>query len=519
MKYRISVLSVLLCVLLTACGGKQESVPASGPPEQPTQTAEPVFSMPENAVRYLGEPVETERTHDSGTPASEQTAKPSVRKLAGNAYSADISELVTDCGSYVFSCRTYDFSDGCTVRLLRAEGLAEKLVFCSETLPETGGISYYDASGEWKHIPLTEGSWQTQVLMLRTDGGKNYFIYTPRTYTPLENHVLDHRTAEGGAVTLKKTENGWLLEVTGMIRKNAGLCDCLILSSENALENWDCDNCAMAWQRYLTNHQGQMCYDGFYYTAPDSYIPTGPDCYYRCAASYIVKVSKGRIGHDPCAAALTVAMLDTVVQVQNVYGYWETGPVSQWLSGDYGIGAGFYDTRFNTDLMEIIYLTNEALGGGLFYDAVGTYLNFYLRMAEQCHYEKNGGWLIPDYWWPGTFQKPHTALNHQAAECLQLYHLSDLLGREDTRELADRLLRGMTETADGYIMPDHNLHYCVRPDFTYGLDDYPELTYNDLLALDRYLIEKRGAAEPKLEMLMAEKKIWMDANGVTTYNK
>lgn len=34
----------------------------------------------------------------------------------------------------------------------------------------------------------------------------------------------------------------------------------------------------------------------------------------------------------------------------------------------------------------------------------------------------------------------------------------------------------------------------------------------------RHLLEQRGEGEEKPEMLMAEKKLWMDANGITAYN-
>ena len=209
-----------------------------------------------------------------------------------------------------------------------------------------------------------------------------------------------------------------------------------------------------------------------------------------------------------------------MAQRQNQYGYVPTTPGSEWLQGDYGIGPGFYDTRFNTDLLELYIKAARRLGKGMFEETMTRYLGFYTQLAGTSHITtENGGWLIPDYWHPDELTAPHTSLNHQASECLALYHAADLLNRKDLRELADRMLLAIEDTGSGWVMPNHNLYYSVKPDGTYVEGDYPYLTYNDLFYLRKYLTGFGKEENETLTYLMGEKLQWMQKNGVTGYEK
>ena len=132
---------------------------------------------------------------------------------------------------------------------------------------------------------------------------------------------------------------------------------------------------------------------------------------------------------------------------------------------------------------------------------------------------ENGGWLIPDYWHPDEHTTPHLSLNHQLAECLALYHAADLLNRKDLRALADRMLLAIVDTGSGWVMPNHNLYYSIKPDGTYVEGDYPYLTYNDLYDLRKYLSSSERPELETLTYLMGEKLQWMQNNGVTGYEK
>lgn len=62
---------------------------------------------------------------------------------------------------------------------------------------------------------------------------------------------------------------------------------------------------------------------------------------------------------------------------------------------------GFYDTRFNTDLLEIYIKAARKFGKGMFDETITRYLGFFSQIADTSHIStESGGWLIPDYWHP-----------------------------------------------------------------------------------------------------------------------
>ena len=295
--------------------------------------------------------------------------------------------------------------------------------------------------------------------------------------------------------------------------------DALILTAPSGLD-WSADNCATAWVNYVKNGDSHWCFDGYFRKSPSNYIPSGENYYYCCAASYCIRGYLGLMPRCKAAPALVILSLDTMSQRQNQYGYVPTTPGSEWLQGDYGIGPGFYDTRFNTDLLELYISAARRLGKGMFEETMNRYLAFFAQVADTSHIPtENGGWLIPDYWHPDEITAPHTSLNHQASECLALYHAADLLNRKDLRALADRMLLAIVDTGSGWVMPNHNLYYSIKPDGTYVEGDYPYLTYNDLYDLRKYLSSSERSELETLTYLMGEKLQWMQNNGVTGYEK
>jgi len=120
------------------------------------------------------------------------------------------------------------------------------------------------------------------------------------------------------------------------------------------------------------------------------------------------------------------------------------------------------------------------------------------------------GILVEDYSHPDGNLPTHISLNHQLAEILFLYETRD----PTAIETAEQMLRGIEDTVQYWIRADKNLHYACYPNGTFGGVDYPYLTYNDLLALNTYL----GGNE-SLERLMEAKRMWMDKNNITEYNR
>lgn len=254
----------------------------------------------------------------------------------------------------------------------------------------------------------------------------------------------------------------------------------------------------------------RMTRSGYYYATPTDYVPTGEGCFYLLPAAHIpTKLARWSDAHH--GRQIAAAMLD----LQRAYyledGFIPTAPTSGWLSRDYGIGAGFYDTRFNTDLAHALLTLGRDLGIDAFTDCAMRYAGYLLQHAALHSTATENGILVHDYAHPdGNHSPTHTSLNHQLAEILFLIETQD----GDCAITAGRMLRGIADTLELWIREDGNLHYACYPDGSFGGEDYPFLTYNDLLALNRCLGGHAG-----LERLMQTKQAWMDRNGVTAYNK
>ncbi|MBO6055033.1 MAG: hypothetical protein J6P31_05875 [Oscillospiraceae bacterium] len=240
--------------------------------------------------------------------------------------------------------------------------------------------------------------------------------------------------------------------------------------------------------------------------------------YANCAASYCTRVFAEGADSFEAMKDLAFFMIDTTIRQQNSQGYWPSTAVSTWLLQDYRIGAGYYDTRFNSDFARILIAFYEQFGGDCIYDALSRYLDFYVLFVEQNAWEMFGGIVVPDYGYPGMIT-PHMALNHELAEMQVLYRASVRLNRPELEELADRLLTAIENSAYAWIAPDGNLHYGVFPDGRFGMWEYPYLTYNDLFEMQQLLEEKGRTRSPALDRMMDSKRVWLDRNGITEYKK
>ena len=142
-------------------------------------------------------------------------------------------------------------------------------------------------------------------------------------------------------------------------------------------------------------------------------------------------------GSTRTARDLSIAMLDTMISEQSDDGCWPTLSGSTWLESEYGIGAGFFDTRFNTEFAGLLLLAEYRFPSDIYRDSLRRYCGFIKDFAENYHSETGlGGWFIPDYWHEGMSSVSHTSLNHQLAEILFLYRASDALADDSLSALA-----------------------------------------------------------------------------------
>lgn len=475
--------------------------------DEPDASAEDVFVEAAQIVKHELPDVPNERTLQSAGFSAKAFAEAAVQNKA------------------VISKRRYEASDGIVYEMYRAQSIKSSICLYHKTFAGGGTIRYYDTEkAGWMETEAVQGRYNSSLISIECDNGECLLIQTPRCFVPRENGTIEYFPQHDGMVQIQTTAEGWSVSVWCNSAPQDGFCDASVLYSPKLIFNWEGINMATVWSAYANGSVAWWCFDGYYRSVPSSYIPTGENYFYRCAASYLPStlLDNGECCQD--APVLIVAMMDTVALNQNEYGFWETQPESTWLSSNYSIGAGFYDTRFNTDLVNLYLKIDEMFGEGLFEQTQTRYLQFYSAMAANCHWETSGGgWMIEDYWVEGDHQRTHTSLNHQVSECLLMFKLADKYQSQQAQLLAAKLLKAITDTGSSWIKENNDLYYSILPSGVFDTvsQDYPFLTYNDLFRLREYLSarDRNSMSIPILNAMLEAKQKWMDENKITGYLK
>lgn len=309
-------------------------------------------------------------------------------------------------------------------------------------------MRWYDRSrNAWSHQPLAPGSYRHSMIELSGKDGSSRLIYLPKVYRTHENRVLEYLPDFDGCLNVTEALDGWQLELTAELPDSGCVADYTMVSADAPLLNWEHSFCGELWKNYTMETEGKWCFDGYYWPCPDNYVPTGENYLYPNPAAYLLKSFSYAAQAHSAAADLALAMLDVMSQSQNEQGFWPTAPRSTWLYDDYGIDGGYYDTRFNTDLVEIYGHYYNQFGGDTLRRSMEQYVSFYTDFAQTQHFEtERGGWLIPDYGSDTVVYTPHCSLNHQLAECIELYRLAETLSQPELAALADRLLLAIEDT-------------------------------------------------------------------------
>ena len=223
---------------------------------------------------------------------------------------------------------------------------------------------------------------------------------------------------------------------------------------------------------------------------------------------------------------MAIVSMNHNLQQQTEAGYWITSPQSNWLYEDYGVAAGFYDTRFSTDaamfLLDMYQYYSDQLEQDVqqaeqkesalteeyqqdkpvdesidelidekqaellrVREAVASYADFLIWFAKAHSFTTtNGGLLVQDYFHPTIPHQPtHVSLNHLVTEMnflLQYIALGDVENSDQYLQIAKRIHQAVLDTGLDWVKPNSDLWYAFLPDRTYGLMDYPHLTRNDL---------------------------------------
>jgi len=269
------------------------------------------------------------------------------------------------------------------------------------------------------------------------------------------------------------------------------------------------------YSNYDFHEKARFLEDGYYYESPESYTPTGENAYWRSPSMYLVThfVQGGNsIGEHLMAKS----WLNVAVENLNENDYFVSLPRSEWLFKDYGLEAGFFDTRFNGDMVTTYLEAYQKYGIEVFREAYLDISEYYMRHVEDRHInygENNQGWLAYDYYHDESTNIPvHTSLNHQMHAISMFLRLFLEEGDQRYFEIGMKMLWGVKLTRDMWIRDDGDLHYALLPDGSMGLDDYPTLTLNDMEMLQELLAQTFYGPDPDIQMLIDVKKEFMNNN-------
>lgn len=425
----------------------------------------------------------------------------------------------------LFDTRSYAYPDGArlTMARFRTTAAAPAQEVSKLTLEgRTGTLRRYDADkGAWTTLAIQPGTYPAGTYHLSAGQGSAILV-TPQAYADRANGMIEHLPACDGKLVITATETGFRFTLMTPAMPANVHAEWLLVRADSRLVNWSKAESLEKWAIYRFTGENRWCMNGYYYLAPSSYYPSGANYYNNLPAAYIA----GRMMRDdgqPASVYLGLAMLDVMSGLRNADGYLPSLAGSEWLRDDYGIGPGYFDTRFNVDLAVAQLNAVERYGVESWRDDLVRFGEFLMEYAADHHFSFNRGssvgWLVQDYAHKQGGSPTHCSLNHQAAEAVFLYRLADLTGESRFAEAAETLTRGVEYSAVYWVKGDGNLHYSYAADGTFGSSDYPYLTYNDLLELQQYVIDWRGQPSVELQTLLTSKRAWMDRQGITEYNK
>ncbi len=386
---------------------------------------------------------------------------------------------------------------------------------------DKGKINYFNKNKELISTELKDGKLPLETLLIIETDKYNMIISQAYSYKDLGYGTKDSYP-EAYPVEIKKQDGYW--KVTYNFKKIEGYHGILWgAGSDKKLIDLDNENGRKIWGNYDISNNSRLAEDGYYYKSPTSYKPYTENSFWRNPSMYIVQSwikTGGSLASDILGRSYLLIGTDNI----NEEGYLPTLPESNWLKTDYNIGAGFFDTRFNADIGDTYLEGYKKFGYSVFRDSYLKLAKYYSNHIYMNHYsvfDLNGeeGWLVQDYAYKKTHKPTHVSLNHQIYAANWFLKMYEVEKEKSFEDLGLKMLKGVKITRNKWIKTDSNLHYSYGFDGTMGGNDYPYLTYNDLLFFQKTLSRIYGNPDDDIKILMTHKKYWMDNNGVVDYFK
>ena len=327
---------------------------------------------------------------------------------------------------------------------------------------------------------------------------KDVYKIRKEIYEKAENIQI---TGEGIRITLPASDNSFS-EQWGII-------------SREKLIDWDDHAAVEAVKVGDLSRVRKWGGNGQYYFMPYGYEPNSSTSFYRNSANHIGNRylnTAGRFFED--YAYITI---DTLTRTQNSDGYWGTDPLVTGLYENYKVGAGFFDTRWDTEAALSLLRGYRKFDEPHMLDAAVEFADFYCNYALENSYKtKNNGLLVYDYGFDATPGiKTHVSLNHLVNEMNFLYEMFFSTLNLKYLEVANRILTGIEDTAPEWINAETgDLHYGYYGDGKYGVKDYPTLTLNDLYYAQELITALYSKENAAIKQLTEAKEKYLTKEGI-----
>jgi hypothetical protein len=392
-----------------------------------------------------------------------------------------------------------------------------------------GTYSYFDKNKKMITRPLANGILLKTDMIIIDTNEYHMFLGQPYMYKVLGQGVIKE-TNSLATMKISKQSDDWVVTYSFKPQKTIEKGLLYGVGSNKILIDVKDQSTINIWKNYDFTKKAKLGIDGYYYECPSSYTPYEKGAYWNSPSMYLINAMV-KNGGSPLSDILATAYLSIAENNINQEGFIPSQPESNWLKETYGIGGGYFDTRYNADMIEIYLLAYQNFGIESYQIAYLQLANYYLKHGENNHVElylssENAdsqenlpGWLVEDYGNGDNQINTHTALNHQLQAIHIFLKLYELEGDQVYLDYASKMIRGIEYTQNQWIMPNRNLEYAYMPDGQMGYIDYEYLTYNDFYKVQNDLIAVNGTRNFSFDILMGSKREWMKANDISNYSQ
>lgn len=318
---------------------------------------------------------------------------------------------------------------------------------------------------------------------------------TNSTYTKSQNEIKSSFCLN--SVSKKEIKANWILSTEPMINWNDDFTYKTLLNMDYFGDTY-------------------FFHDGSYRKNMSNYVPRSDTAqtYFKNPSGLQVRACKWVLNKGSLFRVMGLYTMYSYAQSYNKLGYIPTQPMSEWLSKDYNIGYNFYDTRFNSDTMDSLLQIYKDYPDEYVLGQMNNYIKFYKNYYKTKQYKVGELIFVPDYMdITGKNKINPTSLNHFISETQVLFQYYKLTGDKECLSIAREMLNSIKLTCDKWIRPNGDLWYKITPDGKFVSNDYPLVTYNDLVYFSMVLKEIDGNVPKEIQKLLQSKTKWAKEKG------